>query len=535
MDGDTESEEVPAYRSYTPFESTQDAAGMETPISQSTPQIYVSALQFWSRTGPISECYRPRLRSLVNATEEWPTKQARSIIISDHAVQAASGTDIDDLSNPDSLLQDNVAQPPDGHTSIVSSVAYFADGSYIVSGSYDNTIRIWDARTGKPVGLLLTGHTGGVLSVAYSPDGAYIASSSQDNTIRIWDARTGKPVGRPLTGHTSSVLSVAYSPDGGYIASGSFDETIRIWDARTGKPVGQPLTGHTSSVWSVAYSPDGAYIASGSRDNTIRIWDARTGKPVGQPLTGHTHLVFSVAYSPDGAYIASGSDDCTIRIWDARTGEPVGQPLTGHTHFVNSVAYSPGGAYIASGSADSTIRIWDARTGKPVGQPLTGHTDPVCSVAYSPDGAYIVSGSYDNTIRIWFAPTWPAPKPVQPSTPSRRPATEPFRRSFWTVLKFTNQTTRRSRPSHTYKGDNELKQQAAAIPPITASPHDWTLNEDGWVVGPSKERLLWVPPDLRGKVAPPRTKTIISAQPRFAFDFREAKLGLNWQDCYKHS
>ncbi|KAG8723709.1 hypothetical protein FRC09_002099 [Ceratobasidium sp. 395] len=460
--------------------------------SNSTPHIYISQLQLWPQNRMMHKYYGYRLKKFTNASH-------------------------------------------DGHTSSMLSVAYSPDGAYIASGSYYKTIRIWDARTGKPVGQPLTGHTELVSSVAYSPDGAYIASGSGDKTIRIWDARTGKPVGQPLTGHTNYVLSVAYSPDGAYIASGSGGKTIRIWDARTGEPVGQPLTDHTSSVWSVAYSPDGAYIASGSDDNTIRIWDARTGKPVGQPLTGHTDPVYSVAYSPDGAYIASGSLDETIRIWDARTGEPVGQPLTGHTDPVYSVAYSPDGAYIASGSADDTIRIWDARTGKPVGQPLTGHTWGVRSVAYSPDGAYIVSGSGDKTIRIWFAPTWPEPKPVQPFTPSRRPATEPFRRSFWTVLKSTNQTTRRSRPSHTYKGDNELKQQAAAIPPITASPHDWTLNEDGWVVGPNQERLIWVPPDLRDKVAHPRTKTIISAEPSFVFDFRVAKLGLNWQDCYKHS
>ncbi|KAG8723710.1 hypothetical protein FRC09_002100 [Ceratobasidium sp. 395] len=431
-------------------------------VSGSTPHIYLSQLQFWPENKWISECYLHQLRNLVNQS---------------HA---------------------------DGHTESISSVCYSPDGAYIASGSYDNTVRTWDVRSGKPVGQPLIGHTGRVSSVAYSPDGAYIASGSHDKTIRIWDAHTGEPVGQPLAGHTDEVNSVAYSPDGACIASGSDDKTIRIWDARTGKSVGQPLTGHTGLVMSVAYSPDGAYIASGSYDNTIRIWDARTGEPVGQPLTGHISSVISVAYSPDGAYIASGSYDDTIRIWDARTSKPVGQPLTGHTHWVLSVAYSPDGAYIASGSYDKIIRIWDARTGKPVGQPLTGHTWGVRSVAYSPDGAYIVSGSYDNTIRIWFAPTQTEPKEVQPSTPSRRPAIDPFR--------------------------------PAVIPPITASPLDWTLNEDGWVVGPRQERLIWVPPDLREQVAPPNIKAIMSTKkPSIAFDFRQAKLGLEWQDCYKHS
>ncbi|KAG9075257.1 hypothetical protein FRC06_010189, partial [Ceratobasidium sp. 370] len=169
------------------------------------------------------------------------------------------------------------------------------------------------------VGQPLQGHANSVYSVAYSPDGAYIVSGSNDNTIRIWDARTGQIVGQPLQGHANSVYSVAYSPDGAYIVSGSCDNTIRIWDARTGQSVGQPLQGHTDLVNSVAYSPDGAYIVSGSNDNTIRIWDARTGQSVGQPLQGHASWVNSVAYSPDGAYIVSGSFDNNIRVRDMQS------------------------------------------------------------------------------------------------------------------------------------------------------------------------------------------------------------------------
>jgi len=113
-----------------------------------------------------------------------------------------------------------------------------------------------------------------VWSVAYSPDGQHIISGSGDDTIRIWDAETGAAVGKPLEGHTTSVRSVAYSPDGQHIISGSDDNTIRIWDAETGAAVGKPVEGHTGIVWSVAYSPDGQRIVSGSGDSTIRTWDA---------------------------------------------------------------------------------------------------------------------------------------------------------------------------------------------------------------------------------------------------------------------
>ncbi|KAG9120933.1 hypothetical protein FRC07_003330 [Ceratobasidium sp. 392] len=384
------------------------------PTMLGTPHIYVSSLAFWPEDSPITRQYPQQQLDLIARSSTAMRKRkpaplaivgtkspVRSVAYSPDGAYIASGSEDNTIRIWDARTGQQVGEPLEGHINGVGSVAYSPDGAYIASGSWDKTIRIWDARTGQQVGEPLEGHINGVGSVAYSPDGAYIASGSNDNTIRIWDARTGQQVGQPLEGHTHSVLSIAYSPDGAYIASGSWDETIRIWDVRTGQQVGKPLEGHINGVWSVAYSPDGAYIAFGSYDNTIRIWDARTGQQVGQPLEGHTNHVWSVAYSPDSAYIASGSYDNTIRIWDARTGQQVGKPLEGHTSYVQSVAYSPDGAYIASGSYYNTIRIWDARTGQQVGQPLEGHTNGVRSVAYSPDGAYIASGSNDHAIRVW--------------------------------------------------------------------------------------------------------------------------------------
>ena len=96
-------------------------------------------------------------------------------------------------------------------------------------------------------------------SVAFRHDGHRIASGGnyQDDTVRLWDADTGKPIGAPLTGPTNGVTSVAFSPDDTRIASGSYDNTVRLWNADTGKPIGAPLTGRTSIVLSVAFSPDG--------------------------------------------------------------------------------------------------------------------------------------------------------------------------------------------------------------------------------------------------------------------------------------
>ncbi|KAG2129049.1 WD40-repeat-containing domain protein [Suillus bovinus] len=135
-----------------------------------------------------------------------------------------------------------------GHTSVVTSVSFSPDGTRIVTGSWDNTVRLWDTITQKPVGPPLLGHTNYVTSVSFSPDGARIVTASRDNTVRLWDAATRLPLGEPLRGHTSATSSASFSPDGTRIVTSSWDSTVRLWDAVVEKPLQQCVkSGHTMS------------------------------------------------------------------------------------------------------------------------------------------------------------------------------------------------------------------------------------------------------------------------------------------------
>lgn len=286
---------------------------------------------------------------------------------------------------------------------LVTCMDISRDGSRIIVGGDDDTLRLWDVNTGLPIGQPMQAHTRKITSLAFSPNGSRIVSGSRDKTLRLWDTNTGQPIGGPMQGHTDSISLVAFSSDGRRIISVSGDRTLRLWDGGTGKPIGEPMQGHTDAIALVALSSDGRRIVSVSNDNdkTLRLWDAKTGKPIGEPLQERTAPVESVAISPDGSRVVTGRGDTKMQLWDANTGKRIGEPLEGHSQTVRMIVFSPDGGRFVSISDEKTLRLWDAKTGQPIGMPLQGHSGWVTSVAFSHDGRRIVSSSDDKTLRMW--------------------------------------------------------------------------------------------------------------------------------------
>ena len=332
------------------------------------------------------------------------------------------------------------------------------DSKSVLTGSYDKTVRQWDAATGKP-GRVYTGHTGEVIALAVSSDEKHFATGSKDQTARVWEIGSEKEV-LTFAKNGGTINAVAFSPNGKRIATGAGGTTTGIWDPKTGgrlvqiqggaKPVeavafsrdgkqiligaGSQKTGiwdvpsgkqlislHTRPIFghivhSVAFSPDGKRAVTTGENKIARVWDTQTGKtllgstrtPKGKPLgglrDGHAKEVSAVAYAPDGKHVLTGSVDKTARLWDAQTGEK-GIVFEGHTDSVTSVAFSPPNSErILTGSLDKTARLWDVNTGKEVFS-IKGHESGVLAVAFSPDGKHIVTGSADMTARLWDAQT----------------------------------------------------------------------------------------------------------------------------------
>ncbi|HOC00830.1 MAG TPA: WD40 repeat domain-containing protein [Verrucomicrobiota bacterium] len=163
----------------------------------------------------------------------------------------------------------------EGHTDWVFAVAVSLDGKRLVTGSGDETARLWELATGRL--LRSFAHDDWVEAVAISPDGSRIVTGVGD-TARLWNASTGNLI-RTFTGHLGSVESVAFSPDGQHVLTGSWDKTAKLWKTTSSSAI-RTFVGDTSWIVSVAFSPDGSNVLTGSMDGPARLWDTSTGKLV---------------------------------------------------------------------------------------------------------------------------------------------------------------------------------------------------------------------------------------------------------------
>ena len=186
---------------------------------------------------------------------------------------------------------------------LVESVHSTGDGNVLENSTpYTPEDRVVGVDEAEGEVRCLRGHEQGVWSVCVSADGRYIVSGSDDCTVRVWDAHTGTPL-HTLVGHTGGVYSVCISRDGSTIASGSADKSVRVWDTVKWASLASIST-LQSEVNSICFAKKTAQVLSGGMDGTIKSWDVASGEAV-RDFVGHSSAITCVVLSTDGLKLIS--------------------------------------------------------------------------------------------------------------------------------------------------------------------------------------------------------------------------------------
>ncbi|MEP0924352.1 hypothetical protein [Leptolyngbya sp. ST-U4] len=334
-----------------------------------------------------------------------------------------------------------------GHTSLVTSVAFHPESNFIVSGSYDGTVRLWDMM-GNPVAQMGSKKFR-INSVAFSPEGQSIVAGCSDNFLRLWDLKGNAIVSPPQddAGHlTEIVTSVAVSPNGQWVVSGDSQGKLCLWNTQ-GNLVSSSNKVYESPVRAISFSPDSKRFVSISLQNELCFWALENSQLIIQSckdfkrtisvalsldakmivggVLGKVYLqdiekdstfrailmdeisVKSVAFSPDGEWIICGFSNGNIQRLNLQ-GNPVSHPFKGHDGNVTSVTVSPDSQLILSSGQDNKLHLWNLQ-GIPVfekspqepNQPFEEHKGQVKSLAFSPNGKLIVSVSDNGKVYLW--------------------------------------------------------------------------------------------------------------------------------------
>ena len=309
----------------------------------------------------------------------------------------------------------------------------------IAVGSGSGDIIVLNAVTGGQSGVL-SGHTRGVACVVFSSDGTSLVSGSLDKTVKLWDVQTGGVV-KTFSGHTNSVGSVSISEDCSVIASGSSDKSICLWNVQTEEcyqtiqqqkwvshiVLSPADTLHLISisggkVWQwgadgcqiqppfdgshAAFSSDGTQFVS-CFEKTITVHNSSSGAIVTEfQVVDNAHRC---CFSPDNGLVAVVAGRITY-CWDITTSEPkLVETFIGHTATIVSVIFSSSTTLI-SASRDKSVKFWQigaqstdsaAIDLKPASLPPV----PIKSVSLQSDEAIALTSDSSGVIKIWDIPT----------------------------------------------------------------------------------------------------------------------------------
>jgi WD40 repeat protein len=292
-----------------------------------------------------------------------------------------------------------------GHTGRVTVVAISADGSRMLSGSTDGSVRLWDLSAANPVAnpISLPGTTAPIDAVAFSADGSRLIAAGDDGAIHIWGT-TNQATPRDIQGPRGPISNLLVSPDGRWLAVTGNDPTAYIWrlDNLDAAPI--TLAQHSGVVNDLAISGDSRLILTVGADGLAFLWDL-TARTPGSPSSNliarpRQPTLTAAALSPNGRVAVTAAQDGALHIWTVSGNRFFSGPTVLNTGNIAVLAIDPLNRWIVTGGTDGTVRLWPL-AGRGAQFILAGHTGPITALAFSADGSRLVTASADNTARVW--------------------------------------------------------------------------------------------------------------------------------------
>jgi cytochrome c len=306
--------------------------------------------------------------------------------------------------------------PLNEHGGPVKGLAVSADGTRVLTASFDYSLILWDL-PGRKALAHLYGHDAAVNAVAFLPGDRRAVSASDDGTVGFWDLTRARLITR-LAGHRGKVVAVAVTPDGRLAASAGWDRSVRVWDLD--RQSEQAELRASDNVNAVRFTGDGRRLIAGESDGSVQIWRVADGVQLAT-WKAHDFGVTGLDLAPDGRLAATASIDETVQLWDLASGEPT-LTLYGHEGPVLAVALSPDGGLVASGGVDGTVRVWRRGDGDRL-RVYDRHGGAVWAVAFTPDGKTLLSGGADGLVVTYDLNQEPqAQPPARLAAAARGPA-----------------------------------------------------------------------------------------------------------------
>ena len=278
-----------------------------------------------------------------------------------------------------------------GHSDMIHTIVMSRNGRMILTGSEDETARLWDVSSGQMIRNFVGFGIHGPYVLAFGSEGQVVIGDRQ--TVRVYEAATGREV-RSFPVRESERIVV--SPDGRVLATagGTVATKIELWDLTTGKELSQDPSG--SLAIPLVFSSDGRLLVTQRRVaglyGGLSVWEIAAGKKVG--TVDHSGEVHAAALSPDGRLLALQSADRTIVVKDAETGRVLQQLATAVSAQIGRTTgfqFSRDNRLLATADSENLVRLWDLQTGRAV-KTYRGTT-----VDFSSDGKTLVVGVMEGT------------------------------------------------------------------------------------------------------------------------------------------